>query len=540
MSRLGPINLASPVNWQHPLNRDLRAWWLALPGYSGGATWRDMTGRYSGTLANMDPATDWVGSLARPGGMGALVFDGGAPTEQVQVGNFLTGANFSISVWCNTDVLSSSIRAILRQGGVNLSLYLWSNNKFSFYTGGSVFSTTTLETGRWYHVVATYNGTKRLYLDGIEQNSAGAAVSSTLNTLGIGGDNFAQRWDGALDDVRWWHRALSAAEVYAYYTLSRQGYPGLLNRAERVLVSVPAAGGPSASGAATIDAKADVLAVGAKEALGAALVDAETDALATGAKAGSGAGVADAVGDVLAVGAKAASSAAVLDAQAEAVATGFKTALGVAEVDAEVDVVATGSAIETHQGAAVVDAQADILAQGTKAATGAAVLDVLPDVLAAGDKAASGTAQIDVAPDVLAAGQKYASAAALVDVDAAVIATGTAEESHSGAAAVDAEAAAVATGFKSSSGAAIIDFPVDVVATGAHAASGAATTDVLADVVAIGLKQASAAAVIDAEAEVVATGTQSMPTPPPDRLFRIGREDRMFRIGREERQRRAA
>src|SRR5688500_11296274 len=74
-----PVSLLGPVNRLHPLNRGLVAWFLTLPGLSGGLKWHnlmDLSNGPHGTLTSMDPPTDWVSAKARPGGFGALDFDG--------------------------------------------------------------------------------------------------------------------------------------------------------------------------------------------------------------------------------------------------------------------------------------------------------------------------------------------------------------------------------------------------------------------------------------------------------------------------------
>src|SRR5688500_4148301 len=72
--------LASPnssaVNLSHPLNRGLVGWWL--PGFGGrtGQVLRDLSGNHThGTLTNM-ASDDWIPATGRPGGFGALNFDG--------------------------------------------------------------------------------------------------------------------------------------------------------------------------------------------------------------------------------------------------------------------------------------------------------------------------------------------------------------------------------------------------------------------------------------------------------------------------------
>ena len=87
-----------------------------------------------------------------------------------------------------------------------------------------VYGGTTITTGTWHHVAATYDGTTwKLYLDGVldgelavgqppaaagnQYASIGAALTSTGAPDGF--------FDGALDETRIWNRALSQAEIQA-------------------------------------------------------------------------------------------------------------------------------------------------------------------------------------------------------------------------------------------------------------------------------------------------------------------------------------
>ena len=84
--------------------------------------------------------------------------------------------------------------------------------------------------GGWHHIVATYNGSGSatnanfaLYLDGVSQSLVNtgflcgtAAQASDIGSNANGSGNF---WDGKLDDVRIYDRALSASEVQQLYNL---------------------------------------------------------------------------------------------------------------------------------------------------------------------------------------------------------------------------------------------------------------------------------------------------------------------------------
>jgi uncharacterized protein YjdB len=69
----------------------------------------------------------------------------------------------------------------------------------------------------WTHVAVTFNGTKSIiFINGVEDNSATYApvqiISNTAN-LSIGAIATGNRWNGDLDDVRLYGRALSSAEI---------------------------------------------------------------------------------------------------------------------------------------------------------------------------------------------------------------------------------------------------------------------------------------------------------------------------------------
>ena len=71
--------------------------------------------------------------------------------------------------------------------------------------------------GTWMHIAATYDGaTIRLYINGIEEGSLVASITIATNDLplAIGAQSDGIRFfQGALDQVRVYNRALSAEEI---------------------------------------------------------------------------------------------------------------------------------------------------------------------------------------------------------------------------------------------------------------------------------------------------------------------------------------
>ena len=79
-------------------------------------------------------------------------------------------------------------------------------------------SVTSLSLGVWYHVAATVQGaTVKLYINGVLDSSGTTPVAATTTTdpltFGHTGNWGYTPYPGALDDIRIYSRALSAAEV---------------------------------------------------------------------------------------------------------------------------------------------------------------------------------------------------------------------------------------------------------------------------------------------------------------------------------------
>lgn len=82
---------------------------------------------------------------------------------------------------------------------------------------------------QWYHFAATYNGTTLImYINGVNvgSTSASGTISYTVsNPLCIGSEpdntvcNTGEYWDGRLDDIRVYNRALTAQEVLDLYNV---------------------------------------------------------------------------------------------------------------------------------------------------------------------------------------------------------------------------------------------------------------------------------------------------------------------------------
>lgn len=78
---------------------------------------------------------------------------------------------------------------------------------------------TALNTGEFYHVVLVKNGTSyQLYVNGTLEDTLTSSGTYTLNNIGVSWNNpSVYKWDGKVDEVGYWDRALIASEVLELY-----------------------------------------------------------------------------------------------------------------------------------------------------------------------------------------------------------------------------------------------------------------------------------------------------------------------------------
>lgn len=218
------------INPLHPLSRGLVGMWLFNEG--AGSQLSDISVKNNhGTLTNMNPANDWVGSLHG----GALDFDGTDDYVVTNVSPNVGNGDFTLSAWVNLDAIGGTDDNFIRQdGGSPRRIYLLrydegtSPDVFSMLTfDGSIqqaLSTTSPETNRWYHVLGTRTKVPnelKIYVDGVlEATATGTTADLETGAAAIyfgtdpnGLPSFVEMLDGQLSDVSIWNRALSASEA---------------------------------------------------------------------------------------------------------------------------------------------------------------------------------------------------------------------------------------------------------------------------------------------------------------------------------------
>ena len=152
---------------------------------------------------------------------GGLTFDGvddGAQTGSAPLLDAPT--HLTLSAWVNHGA-TNAFRSIIdkRDAGTDgYDLYLTDTSRaFVRINQETLTGATVLTSGTWHHIAAVWDGsTVTLYVNGVL--NASKSVSTTLSTTGALriGEHFSvndYRFDGTLDEVRVYDRALNAAEV---------------------------------------------------------------------------------------------------------------------------------------------------------------------------------------------------------------------------------------------------------------------------------------------------------------------------------------
>lgn len=143
----------------------------------------------------------------------------------------------TLAVWVRTSATNDAsgiVYKVASNSGYKMSFDVSGGVRADFYNDASaispIYSATNVEDNNWHFVVATYDGsTAKIYVDGVVGGTAPTGsgyVTGTNNTntsLVIGNDSSAvnRYYNGLLDDVRVYNRALTSNEIQRIYESSR-------------------------------------------------------------------------------------------------------------------------------------------------------------------------------------------------------------------------------------------------------------------------------------------------------------------------------
>jgi len=129
-----------------------------------------------------------------------------------------------LSCWVNADDLRNDWRGILTKAS-SYEIIVGSTDgsvRFQVYDGSSFYTTKdiAIDTGNWYHLIHTFDGsTLRAYVNGsLKDEVTGAACQNNTEPFNIGyNSRNTAYFDGSIDDVRIYNRALTPVEVEQLY-----------------------------------------------------------------------------------------------------------------------------------------------------------------------------------------------------------------------------------------------------------------------------------------------------------------------------------
>ncbi len=212
------------------LGSDLVGWWPLNEG--SGTTANDISGYNNhATLYNFS-GNYWVDGISGTGG-NALKFNG--TNNFVRTGIIPASDSFAISIWFKTTTVRNgdrlywghgTNRAILANSGTggNLTWYVQTNVTNTGYK----VTADRFVLNEWNNVILQYTGTQvESFINGVQdsvtENITGRSNASAFN-LGTNYNNTSNWYNGTIDDVRIYSRALTASEIQTLYAQTKDNY----------------------------------------------------------------------------------------------------------------------------------------------------------------------------------------------------------------------------------------------------------------------------------------------------------------------------
>jgi hypothetical protein len=187
----------------------------------------------------LEGGVSWTAARFQSG----LSFDGVDGEVDVPDSPALEGSNVTVSAWVKAYGSPGDYRYIVAKGGNgcctgSYGLYTGANGGLEFYVAASPTTYvdspdagTTIWNGQWHNVVGTFDGSSvRLYVDGQQMGSGSPDSRPIQYNLPTGSDLVigdypwcaGLAFNGAIDEVKVFNRALSPAEISLGYRTSNQ------------------------------------------------------------------------------------------------------------------------------------------------------------------------------------------------------------------------------------------------------------------------------------------------------------------------------
>jgi len=225
------------VDKTDPIMRGCVGWWPLNDG--AGTKAKDLVGGNDGTLSG---GVTWANS---PIGT-AAEFDKLSTIITASLPS-IDGYPLSVSCWFRWDTQTGRPNLFSLQSTTETEIFsdVTNSDRLTFT---SINSDAVLTTGDIYHMTGVFESltSRKLYINGVLDSSSTATLTgygSSYTTLEIGDALNGKTWDGLIQNLRIYTRALSATEVSRLYT---EPWAGLEPLSPFSFFSVPTAGAPLA------------------------------------------------------------------------------------------------------------------------------------------------------------------------------------------------------------------------------------------------------------------------------------------------------
>ena len=223
-------SLAQPqVDRSAPFAQGLLAWWVAVPGLTGGRFLYDLMGRTHATLVNMATAgTSGWAAPTRAGDAGEIRFDGTNDYVDIPSTGYLFPPAFTLTAWVKRTAIGVAYQNVFTHTSGDVRVFQMKSDgriATALLTTGTTFShdggAIALAVGTWYFVAFSYSSTSgfEVSVNGVQDTfDAPNGTAFAITQAQRWGANMAGSADffpGAMNDIRLYNKALSLSQLRA-------------------------------------------------------------------------------------------------------------------------------------------------------------------------------------------------------------------------------------------------------------------------------------------------------------------------------------
>lgn len=157
--------------------------------------------------------------------------------NKINYNNSVASENFTIAIWFKHKETTTNWKRLFEdggygKGGYSLQTGIAGSDSVTFYTGSATGWNTSVgfnvTRDEWTHFVGTFNGTTLIvYKNGVEQNRTESEYTSPLNSPNR---EFANNYNGYMDEIRIYNKTLNSTEVSTVYNYGREEIQGETTR----------------------------------------------------------------------------------------------------------------------------------------------------------------------------------------------------------------------------------------------------------------------------------------------------------------------